>query len=192
MLSTWRGACRCHACCRLHFTSSPKNIHWLVVIIDYSSLNFCLPLNQQDQIIHGILRPDGSPVYLTRNDFTVIACAKEKIISVQQSTTFFWMHDGSLPSEECVNKQGCNAFRSALTKGFGSVTHGIRALDGWNELWAGGFCTACEDKAKQCLADGRLHFWNELPSMFGLPDWNTLRDEKLGLVSNIAVPLHSF
>lgn len=39
-----------------------------------------------------------------------------------------------------------------------------------------GICTACRESFSRAVKERKMKLWDELPSLFGLADWNTLRE----------------
>ncbi|KAF7299333.1 BTB domain-containing protein [Mycena indigotica] len=48
-------------------------------------------------------------------------------------------------------------------------------LDTWNEEWEENMCRSCAVKAKEVYEAARQDCWQELPSYFGLDNWETLQ-----------------
>lgn len=52
-------------------------------------------------------------------------------------------------------------------------------LVGWEEDWEDCICNKCALKVKELHASGRQSFWNKIPSIYGLPDWEELKNERI-------------
>lgn len=100
------------------------------------------------------------------------------LMRLQGETTFSWITFPLAKYDRCQAGAGCAAARSKVAiKLFFPVSH-IKGLVRWEKKWERGMCTACIDVALVEHRNGRRHFWEALPSIFGLPGWEELNKER--------------
>ncbi|KAJ7289298.1 hypothetical protein C8J57DRAFT_1114940 [Mycena rebaudengoi] len=85
----------------------------------------------------------------------------------------------SRPSN-CINRAQCNTarLRAHLDFDLSRLTDPIDfwSYEDWDNLEEAGMCSACLDTAKVTHAAARGNVWDEIPKIFGLPDWAQLRE----------------
>ena len=93
--------------------------------------------------------------------------------------TYGWLTDDKyIPHVFCEKSTFCAAARLKLISQFCNPIPDVNlALDKWdNAQHATGLCATCAKGAEIRYRAGRDRFWSELPSYFGLPDWENLTD----------------
>ncbi|KAJ7923494.1 hypothetical protein B0H13DRAFT_1707068 [Mycena leptocephala] len=92
--------------------------------------------------------------------------------------------------DDCEDWARCNNLRLKLSFGLNdSISCSTMwPLDYWTETaWKAmgrfGICDPCMTEAKALFTDARRKYWDELPAMFGLPEW-----EKLEEMRQVALP----
>ncbi|KAF7297684.1 BTB domain-containing protein [Mycena kentingensis (nom. inval.)] len=85
-----------------------------------------------------------------------------------------------LPCGDCVDLDACTtalhkaAYNEMLASS--SEAHDKDAvLNFWDEASEDGFCAPCVEEARASFGEGRVECWNQLPAIFGLPNWDELR-----------------
>lgn len=125
---------------------------------------------------------NGGPSVATDQAKLALALAVERIVNFQRRSMAWLDGDKVVPHISCKSKDRCRNSRISL--------HGRRALylsrarklnvsctiDEWGEYWSGELCSVCEAAAKDHYEATRRKGWDLLPTFFGLPPWQDLRD----------------
>ena len=93
--------------------------------------------------------------------------------------TYGWLADDKyIPHASCKKPSLCAAARlRRLSKVCIPIPDVSLALDKWHKTeHATDLCDICAKEAEVRYRMGRERFWSELPSYFGLPDWENLAD----------------
>jgi len=52
----------------------------------------------------------------------------------------------------------------------------FRIFEPPNDVWPAALCLECKDEVKEFIENIREDFWTRLPTFFGLPAWEDLKD----------------
>ncbi|KAJ7634521.1 hypothetical protein FB45DRAFT_829782 [Roridomyces roridus] len=148
-----------------------------VPVIAYS----CLYMHSLDEIFIGIQRPDSSRVVLHPDIQTMLAIGVARITSFQ-FTSFSWLDNNDVvPSISCTNRTGCDRGLNDLRRScvansrFDAPSFFIlKTREG--DWWSDHFCHYCAAVAQDAFNANRVQAWDALPSFFGLPEWDELKD----------------
>ncbi|KAJ7254748.1 hypothetical protein C8J57DRAFT_1346569 [Mycena rebaudengoi] len=113
------------------------------------------------------------------SDIQIYAQAIDTLHSWNSRVLNFLLDPVTIP--DCVSPHQCLERRMKLRGRWGGVFDdylplGVWSPEDWDEL---AVCMACLPKLKQTHAASIERLWAALPSIFGLPDWNTLETMKL-------------
>ncbi|KAJ7185867.1 hypothetical protein C8R46DRAFT_1343049 [Mycena filopes] len=115
--------------------------------------------------------------------FVMLAIALEAVVKFQRKETLAWLRPGNtlIPHESCTSDQGCveekaevalevnlEAQETAFQLGY--------TIDEWPGDWSDRLCGVCEETAKAYHEACRRKGWDLLPTFFGLPKWEDLKD----------------
>ncbi|KAK7024863.1 BTB domain-containing protein [Favolaschia claudopus] len=101
----------------------------------------------------------------------------------------FLLEYSSDQDTDCTDCMNCNQLRSMV---YSNLSSGLSQFMNWpldlwpKQAWAAvgvSLCAHCLSSAKELHAEARQNCWDALPGMFGLPDWDKLkemRQEALG------------
>ena len=132
--------------------------------------------NPLHAIVEGKQRPDGSTATLDLALMKTVLLGRQKLYADYIAYRFSWIHE---TDERCHSIDACmDIKRRAALRIFplGTVcTHDVVAA-GWVESWGRGLCKNCLDDAQEVYRDGLDRIWTALPSYFGLPTWEELRN----------------
>ncbi|KAJ7725335.1 hypothetical protein B0H16DRAFT_1895124 [Mycena metata] len=101
-----------------------------------------------------------------------------RLLDLQSLTSMSWIDKdkGYIPARSCPRYQAC---LMALKDIIYNMSRGQRpeifVLGQWIAEWEVNLCDACRSKARKIFEDARQTCWNELPAVFGLPDWEELK-----------------
>ncbi|KAJ6466356.1 hypothetical protein C8R45DRAFT_1021412 [Mycena sanguinolenta] len=105
-----------------------------------------------------------------------------KLQILQSTTTLRWLDldpfsvSAVVPCDACIQEQKCvSAVKDIVHDGASTQPPHLWIISEWNEDWDEYLCRYCRDEARDAFNDGRKECWNKLPSMFGFPNWKTLR-----------------
>ncbi|KZP29322.1 hypothetical protein FIBSPDRAFT_1038987 [Athelia psychrophila] len=151
----------------------------LLSVLPYA-LHLCCYV-RSDVTMQGVQRKDNTIAKLAPINERAVLAASHSILLLQSSTTFSWLTaDGS---DECDTHQDCNNGRNQILRDSFFPLPIYTCLATWAREWEENMCGACVLKAQDFHAVGRQKYWDELPSTFGLPDWEELKKERV--LSNI-------
>lgn len=111
----------------------------------------------------------------------VHACliGRDKLLCRTQKTFLRWFHTRDvLPGAECATGSQCRAQRTKVLASLEGMTdfNSIKAMDEKYIRSDFSICEHCESSIENALEKNRQEIWNALPSMFGLPNWEDLKD----------------
>ncbi|KAJ7164769.1 hypothetical protein C8R43DRAFT_988349 [Mycena crocata] len=142
----------------------------------------CLHTYSLERLFEGIDRGDGSRAIIPDGTKIILALALERIQVFQKSNIEWLKDDEIIPSSACKSRTKCIKEQALMVR--------IECLDKkvdltytahtWSKAgagkWTNRLCHSCEDAAKGPHDAGRKKAWNQLPTFFGLPGWNDLKD----------------
>ncbi|KZP29333.1 hypothetical protein FIBSPDRAFT_1038996 [Athelia psychrophila] len=140
------------------------------------ALRYC-SLEDSDDIVKGVAREDHTVATLSPINERVVLAAKDPLLRLQSTTTFSWLIANG--SDDFAMPACCNTERMQLVVSKFFPLPEYDGLKSWEEGWEDSICAACVVKAKALHASGRQRYWNKLPSIFGLPDWEELEKERV-------------
>ena len=124
-------------------------------------------------------REDGSLAQLNNDALGICIIGRRQIHEAVRLHTLSWLMKDKKISTDCAHEGTCSghknsfiksSFRSskdlvrvALEKGNTSSTHSL-------------LCTSCLTEVKRLHQAGREKLWELLPSFFGLPPWDELKN----------------
>ncbi|KAJ7698461.1 hypothetical protein B0H16DRAFT_1396474 [Mycena metata] len=140
-------------------------------------LTYCLVVGGDENLsMTKILDPDDRSVNATDRLACLIGHAR--LLKLESTTMFAWLNcevePREIPSETCNDRVACNA---AVVKVFFRLFNPhpqFWILHEWRKNWEDGICRPCRKKAKDIYDAGRETCWQQLPAVFGLPDWEEL------------------
>ena len=107
----------------------------------------------------------------------ILVLGREKLLRGIMCNTYGWLADDRyIPHASCKKPTLCAAARvKRLSQVCFPIPDLNHALDKWNQVQhAADLCDTCAKEAEIRHLVGRRDFWSELPSYFGLPDWENL------------------
>lgn len=133
-------------------------------------------------LITGIERNDGTIAKISPTGLITCLAARESLAKLQKQTTFAWADSPASIYSSCKTPQKCVESRTQIMLGLFLPPASICGLDHWRYGSTGhlvkGMCTRCIKVAEKLHIDGRTDFWNALPGIFGLPEWDELNKER--------------
>ncbi|KII91857.1 hypothetical protein PLICRDRAFT_173653 [Plicaturopsis crispa FD-325 SS-3] len=124
----------------------------------------------QETVLDGYHKRDPSLASVSSRDRDICISGHTALLRAQIKHVYPWAELEKIMKPEC-NVGECNRIKIRL------LTHCLQncfALAQQSELWLDPLCGLCRLKAKRCMAAGRQKIWDELPSFFDLPSWETL------------------
>lgn len=118
--------------------------------------------------------PDTLQPILCLDDIQVCSQALGKLCRLQASETFAWLD----PSLTCADKQ-CDAMRRSIMQAAYYPVTTCAPFSPWDVGLEAGLCAECAPKSRDSHNAGRQRVWEQLPSVFGLPDWEELRESSM-------------
>ncbi|KAJ7246356.1 hypothetical protein C8J57DRAFT_726393 [Mycena rebaudengoi] len=101
-----------------------------------------------------------------------------KLLKWQDDETLWWLllsEEDPLSEDSCDSPHECAAALLAIKN---SIHAGwcpqLVVLSSWKDAWDHDLCVPCTEAAKDTFKQERIAAWRELPSMFGLPEWQEL------------------
>ncbi|KAJ7108458.1 hypothetical protein C8R43DRAFT_187747 [Mycena crocata] len=120
-------------------------------------------------LLDGGKRSDGTTASLTAVDQRECLLGREKLLKAQvqkdSGYTFGWMRSSAF--DDCTNPALCGPFRAACVR-ICMDNLRVNAL-----IKVSSLCDPC----KRHMEDGREKIWENLPTFFGLPPWNELKND---------------
>lgn len=120
---------------------------------------------------------------LAYEDQKAVVTGWHKLMTLRYSTTYKWLTaDGRFPlpispSPPCEFVAGCCGSRTKLSlELFNPREHGFQcnALHPWSATWSERMCVNCVSVCRTSHNTGRQELWEQLPAIFGLPEWSEL------------------
>ncbi|KZP29328.1 hypothetical protein FIBSPDRAFT_816281 [Athelia psychrophila] len=141
----------------------------------------CCSREDSDFLVKGVKR-EGHSVTLSPADERMVFAANDPLLRLQSTTTFSWLTaDGP---DECEAPDDCNNGRNQILRDSFFPCSLYASLATWDQEWEEyTICDECLAKAKGLHASGRQRYWDNIPSIFGLPGWEELKKERV--LSNI-------
>ncbi|KAF7968201.1 hypothetical protein HWV62_31623 [Athelia sp. TMB] len=129
------------------------------------------------EIVAGEKKVDGTIISLPVQDQLACFTGLAAISKAQARTTYSWAFDDEELFDNCAGLFGsCDAARKAyVIKKFTPVAKvaGLERVLGYT-----GMCDTCKTQANKLQNVGRCLFWEQLPTLFGLPSWEDLAKER--------------
>ncbi|KAF7299353.1 BTB domain-containing protein [Mycena indigotica] len=132
-------------------------------------------------LIESIFNHDGSyrPVGLSLADEISLLKGYARLTRLNtEAPNRAWLEAESpcVPCDDCLFRTLCRSRCASLRSTLQAQQAGPGAVfSGWDENWSDEFCGPCIKAAKEAYNDKQLEIWKQLPSFFGLPDWEELR-----------------
>ncbi|KAF8968277.1 hypothetical protein BDZ97DRAFT_1655140 [Flammula alnicola] len=141
----------------------------------------CLTNYTLESLLYGILRPDGSKVHLSQATLATLLIGRENIINNIFLHTFHFLKGDPkfFPCATCSSRDVCSVARS---RHYETLSLNIKldaALSGDIDRHIRGFCKYCSSSARTHWYSGRERLWKSLPTYFGLPEWENLKDSEM-------------
>jgi hypothetical protein len=152
---------------------------WYISVFLIQLNRLILPLIQ-DALFTGVQRDDGTSVTLSSANKLTLAIALERILFFQK-TTLGWL-DGNavVPHKSCKSRTTCT--REKMVINYRVTWETKERLDlsfllgGWDSSWSNRLCDVCESAAREYTDASVQKGWELLPTFFGLPQWEDLKD----------------
>ena len=122
-------------------------------------------------IFRGVLLDNGTRCIMSPADQEACITGRFTLLETQANKTWKWLH----PTQalvSCHTPEKCRTEREALFWRIWYPVPKLHALSPSVELQT---CTVCTQKAKELHNAGRRSVWEDLPSVFGLPEWEELK-----------------
>ncbi|KAJ7465232.1 hypothetical protein FB451DRAFT_432468 [Mycena latifolia] len=143
----------------------------------------CLTQYTLSELFAGVKRDDGSRATLQSEIKLTLALALEKL-QIFQRNNFEWLREEGdiVPCGDCEWYDDCEETRKRICRiecrpDQVDVTYTVNT---WNKAgggaWVGRLCEDCDRAASAEYNIGRGKAWEMLPTFFGLPQWNDLKD----------------
>jgi len=141
-----------------------------------SALYACSNTMAVQDILRGVLLDDGTRCIMSPVDQEGCITGWFTLLEKQATKTLKWV-DPRESFAGCTNPQGCDAGRSTLLRFFWHPVPKLFPLIRWDPIFDSTFCSFCSQKSREIHEAGRQSVWNEIPSIFGLPEWEELRKQ---------------
>jgi hypothetical protein len=126
-------------------------------------------------------REDGSLAELNNDALGICIIGRRRIHEALRLHSFSWLMKDTKISTHCAHEGTCSGHKNNVIKrSFRSSTDLVRvALEKWkSSVIHCPLCTPCLMEAKRLHRAGREKMWELLPSFFGLPPWDELKNLK--------------
>lgn len=142
----------------------------------------CCVAHNALEITNGVEKPDGTTALLSLRDQLACLAGYVSLVKVQATTTLSWIYPNATIYTSCGMPDICTVGRDAtLIENFIPIAP-IQGLHKWDDIYRGGImCEHCIEAAKAAHQEGRHKLWAQLPAIFGLPAWDELVKERVGL-----------
>lgn len=138
-----------------------------------------------DSIVTGLTHTDicgtsvGNISIMSAEDQIACLIGLQKLYAKQAIESFGWIdHDAdSDVAARCYQWSECELARQSIWFDISRSAISRLPLERWNPIFEDGLCDACIEACKAAYAKSRKDIWNELPSIFGLPDWKELEQK---------------
>lgn len=143
------------------------------------ALHCCSSEEYSDAIAKGIKREDQTVATLSPVNERAVWAASHPLLRIQTTTTYAWLL-AFRSDDSCADEDDCENARAHIARrSFFPVSTQHDCLSPWDEDWEEDLCSACVSKAQTIHSAGRQSYWNQLPSIFDLPDWEELKKDRL-------------
>ncbi|KAJ7777517.1 hypothetical protein DFH07DRAFT_911447 [Mycena maculata] len=159
----------------------PGIVFDMITLAQANSLYTILPcaysraFQSQELILDGIAYPNGVCITISPLDQKALVLGRKKILQAQWEAPYPWtMLSADAASPACTDNAGCITMRKIILRGAlesGTLLVLRRATK------PTGFCAACEADYLEAMAQGRRELWERLPTFFGLPPWDELKND---------------
>lgn len=137
----------------------------------------CCSKKFSDDLVKGAKREDHTIAVLSSIDERAVLVATHPLLRLRATTTFSWL---DAPGHEgCKINEACEHGRNRLMKKSLFPVHVYGGLICWKDDWEWDICAHCVMRAKRLHGVGRYEYWSQLPSIFGLPNWEELKKERI-------------
>lgn len=157
----------------------------LLSVLPVALYGCCFTIQDAITLAAGILRNDGTTAKLSPNNNTTCLIAYQSLAALQASTTFSWINGPIARTEAfraCTSCQQCTMIRTGVMRDVFLPSATISGLCSWGELQEkhelDHMCLPCQGLAEKLHNEGRIKFWNALPGVLGLPEWEELKKER--------------
>ncbi|KAJ7185869.1 hypothetical protein C8R46DRAFT_937541 [Mycena filopes] len=131
----------------------------------------CLTTNTLTQI-----RAEG----ILGNETLVILAIAAEGITAFETRSLSWLHGTNvIPHKSCKFPNDCKAKQMHITFTMArrSLLHPGCTMSEWKDgPWFGQFCGLCDQAAREAYETNRQKTWKLLPTFFGLPAWEDIKD----------------
>lgn len=112
-----------------------------------------------------------------------IAClvGYHTLINTQANTTYSWIYTDTVDYPAIYPMCRCGPHRKDILIDCFIPVPSVQGLDQWEDSWEPFFCKCCIREVKAAQQLGRQEIWDQLPTIFGLPVWDELLKERVGL-----------
>ncbi|KAJ7017172.1 hypothetical protein C8F04DRAFT_1054517 [Mycena alexandri] len=126
-------------------------------------------------------RLESLALAVSRDTFVTLAIALERLLNFQSEKRLSWLHGNALiPHKSCNSRKACANQQMAINHSINGKEkypfHLHYVIGDWHPEWSGKFCEVCEAAAREHYAASRQKGWELLPTFFGLPKWEALKD----------------
>ncbi|EAU80923.2 hypothetical protein CC1G_03099 [Coprinopsis cinerea okayama7 len=134
----------------------------------------------------GVATPDGRVTRLLPEAVVSISVGRERLYEGLINHVLAHIHSPKqIPTQGCKRpayktaEEPCTSVRARL---LAEIAHPKMSLVTWIEgsrnceKWHSALCQSCFEHSIRQLKQGRLKLWEELPTYFGLPPWDQLKD----------------
>ena len=103
---------------------------------------------------------------------------RDKLIQAYHEVLRRWAREKLLlPSPQCSSFKICSPQKLLATQLiFSTIDGGINHLEPWDKDFKSQLCKPCLDSLIVAYEKARQELWDDLPSFFGLPPWEELKD----------------
>ncbi|KAF7297800.1 hypothetical protein MKEN_01403700 [Mycena kentingensis (nom. inval.)] len=113
---------------------------------------------------------------LLPTDQTICLNAYAKMVNSHHKAPAKWMRPNhGIPCEDCTDAAACTGARNAILAAQ-APDIAIGFFYDWMSIWETGLCAPCISAAKEIFTSTQKECWDVLPSYFGLPSWEELRE----------------
>jgi hypothetical protein len=172
--------------CGVYLCIPTAGLHCLnAYTLVYISL-FLIQLNRlilpliQDALFTGVQRDDGTSVTLSSANELTLAIALERILIFQKSALGWLNGNAVVPHKLCKSSTTCTREKMVINY---MVTWETKErldlsllLGEWDSSWSNRLCNVCESAAREYTDASVQKGWELLPTFFGLPQWEDLKD----------------
>lgn len=144
----------------------------------------CVANYDIQEVLDGIVRDDGSLATLPTTSQHKCMQGLHRLLKKQMQETFVWMDERFISeSYTCIasgsggGKKRCFFEKRDLFYKTWFSSPRCMALTPWIDFSENNMCMNCRDSSREAHYIGRIKIWQELPSMFGLGNWDELLKE---------------